>query len=253
MGSDLMIIALIIIPCLFAVIAIMVSLCVSEQREEEKTAELKTIREYYKDALDSARQCVEISKVAPTEAGEATVFVTPTSGSYIATKVGTKYSPGDERFASAPELPPSVTWNKKFKAEFNLVFTPDNECGYVISGKGIDKYGQSIIEEGYMTNDGTFFWVEEYIASFATKWEDSSGNVHRTDVAQRKVLIKGSMIKDRNTLEGVWMMDFAKIKGGTVTMKFSPHGFAPVANIDVLAEEAAPVPTAPTDAADDNV
>merc|ERR1712038_1287644 len=102
-----------------------------------------TITEYYKDALDSARQCVEISKVAPTEAGEATVVVTPTSGSYIATKVGTKYSPGDERFASAPKPSPSVIRYQTFKAELNLVFTPDNGCGYTISGKGIDKYGQS--------------------------------------------------------------------------------------------------------------
>ena len=162
----------IIITCLLAVIAviaIMICLCVPEQREEEKAAELKTIREYYKDALDSARQCVEISKVAPTEAVEATVVATPTSGSYIATKGGTKYSPGHERFASTPELPSSMTWNQKFKAEFSLVFTPDNACGYVISGKGIDKYGQSVIEEGYMTNDGTFFWVEEVSASAMIK------------------------------------------------------------------------------------
>ena len=61
------------------------------------------------------------------------------------------------------------------------------------------------------------------------------------------------MIKGQKTLEGVWMMDFAENKGGTVTMKFSPRGFAPVPNIDALAEEAVPVPTAPTDAADDNV
>eukprot|EP00551_Chaetoceros_affinis_P015608 CAMPEP_0203712546 /NCGR_PEP_ID=MMETSP0091-20130426/70089_1 /ASSEMBLY_ACC=CAM_ASM_001089 /TAXON_ID=426623 /ORGANISM="Chaetoceros affinis, Strain CCMP159" /LENGTH=255 /DNA_ID=CAMNT_0050590527 /DNA_START=320 /DNA_END=1087 /DNA_ORIENTATION=+ len=244
---------------------------------------------YYKDALKSARKYVEESKArqiaataaTPTEVTEASPVAVPTSGSYIATKKTSRYSPSDERFASTD----SQYKSQAVKAEFNLVFTPDEEYGYTIRGKGIDKYGQSIIEEGYMTTDGTFYWVEEYIASFANKWdkygqsiieegymttdgtfywveeyiasfankwEDSSGNVHQDqpDVAGLNVLIKGCMTQGQdsvensgnvNILEGVWMMNFAEIKGGAVTMTLSPHGFAPVANISVIATEAVPV------------
>eukprot|EP00551_Chaetoceros_affinis_P001378 CAMPEP_0203638536 /NCGR_PEP_ID=MMETSP0088-20131115/4549_1 /ASSEMBLY_ACC=CAM_ASM_001087 /TAXON_ID=426623 /ORGANISM="Chaetoceros affinis, Strain CCMP159" /LENGTH=224 /DNA_ID=CAMNT_0050493199 /DNA_START=292 /DNA_END=966 /DNA_ORIENTATION=+ len=208
---------------------------------------------YYKDALKSARKYVEESKArqiaataaTPTEVTEASPVAVPTSGSYIATKKRTRYSPSDERFASTD----SQHKSQAFKAEFNLVFTPDEEYGYTIKGKGTDKYGKSIIEEGYMTTDGTFYWVEEYIASFANKWEDSSGHVHQNqpDVVGLNVLIKGCMTQGQDSvensgnvdiLEGVWMMNFTEIKGGAVTMTLSAHGFAPVANIRVIATEA---------------
>mmetsp|Transcript_17959 Transcript_17959/g.22628 ORF Transcript_17959/g.22628 Transcript_17959/m.22628 type:complete len:152 (-) Transcript_17959:7-462(-) len=123
--------------------------CAYQADQRERKDAIQLILGYYEDGLESARKYVEESKArkiaataaTPTEVTEASPVAVPTSGSYIATKKRSRYSPSDERFASTD----SQHKSQMFKAEFNLVFTPDEEYGYTIKGKGIDKYVYCIL------------------------------------------------------------------------------------------------------------
>ena len=102
-------------------------------------------KQNFNASLISARE-----KIKEAEGGVKEGTFEPMSGSFIATKK----DPYE---------------HVMFKAKINLVFTSDNSnsnengysCGFKITGEGTDKYGQFIIEEGYLTcHNGRFYFVE---------------------------------------------------------------------------------------------
>jgi len=72
--------------------------------------------------------------------------------------------------------------NSLFTVDFTLSFVPDEESGegYFLTGKRIDRYGQTIITEGYMCHSGIAYWKEKYFARFVRfmKSDDSTDDHH---------------------------------------------------------------------------
>jgi hypothetical protein len=122
-----------------------------------------------------------------------------------------------------------------FTADFNLSFIPDEESGegYFITGKRIDRYGQTIITEGYMCHSRDTYWKEKYIASFARfmKSDDSADGYHDGPVVTDLGVVVLGKFKDNNgaqmgkmTFRGQWSCQHIDIPGGKMKMDSQAFG-----------------------------
>jgi hypothetical protein len=122
-----------------------------------------------------------------------------------------------------------------FTADFTLSFVPDEESGegYFLTGKRIDRYGQTIITEGYMCHSGDTYWKEKYIASFARFMKsDGSTDVYHDGpvVTDLGVVVLGKFKGNnetqmgKSTFRGQWSSQHIDIPGGKVKMASQAFG-----------------------------
>jgi len=108
-------------------------------------------------------------------------------------------------------------------AILNLYFTKDfNGCGYRISGQGNDIDGETVIEDGFVTNDGDAAWWRE---------RTITGDVGL------QVLSKGRFDFQQRAFYGVWMAN-TRITASYISFCASD------ANITTVGSDGNPIPVA---------
>lgn len=137
---------------------------------------------------------------------------------------------------------------RPFTADFTLSFQPDAESGedYFITGKRVDRYGQSTITEGYMCHNGHAYWKEKYVVSLARLVRDHT-NPYRTYwdgpvMIDAEVVMLGQFNINNNTQRGqttflgVWSSQQVEVPSGKVETRsqvlFGPNIY-PIVEVPV--------------------
>jgi len=123
-----------------------------------------------------------------------------------------------------------------FTADLSLFFIKDEENGegYYITGKRVDKFGQTVIQDGFMCNTGDAYWKEKYISSnarhivrdrddssdssSASYWDGPRVEDHCA-ITVGKFNIYDEENQGRMTFEGIWHSDHVAFPAGTVCSK----------------------------------
>ena len=119
---------------------------------------------------------------------------------------------------------------EKFTAEYTLSFEQDEDSGegYFISGKRVDKYGQTIIQEGYMCRGGDAYWKDKLIASFARETNNHADveNLDGPRLTGIMTVVLGKFVSTDNkiTFKGERFSEHMRLARGKINMVSQTHG-----------------------------
>lgn len=220
-------IVLILVPVVLLFFCVSAGACGTP--EDERFRESTRKREY-EEFVEEVATTMSEKRTDPANI-ETESIAAPRSGSHIAEfksfKIGTKKEEEEEK--------KNRTLKDTFTADLSLTFIKDdkNGEGYHITGKRLDKYGQTIIQDGFMCNTGHAFWQEKYISSNARHIADDSSAASYWDgprVEEIPILTMGKFIiydeenQGRMTFEGIWHCKHKAIPSGKVKMKTQMFG-----------------------------
>jgi len=234
---------LVILVCVILPMGLIAYCCISGEAAEEATRlEKDRIVKQTKDGYDALLTKAHYTIAAKRSLANASTptddhqeqMASPHSGSHVGQfQTIVKDADGND----------ARQGNSLFTVDFTLSFVPDEESGegYFVTGKRIDRYGQTIITEGYMCHSGDAYWKEKYIASFARFMK--SDNSARDDyhdgpvVTDLGVVVLGKFKGNnatqmgKTTFQGQWSCQHIDIPGGKVKMDSQALG----SNVAVLA------------------
>eukprot|EP00546_Thalassionema_frauenfeldii_P001967 CAMPEP_0178934420 /NCGR_PEP_ID=MMETSP0786-20121207/23852_1 /TAXON_ID=186022 /ORGANISM="Thalassionema frauenfeldii, Strain CCMP 1798" /LENGTH=176 /DNA_ID=CAMNT_0020612199 /DNA_START=120 /DNA_END=650 /DNA_ORIENTATION=- len=112
----------------------------------------------------------------------------------------------------------------KFTADYSFTFTKDEEEGkaYVITGSRVDRYGQTVIAEGFMCHSGQAYWKERYISSHSASLDpDVEGpRLENVECVTMGRFTRFDLTREgRMTFEGEWRTKHKELPGGVLQMQ----------------------------------